>query len=108
MSRPLSSTRPLSGRRWPVIRLNSVDLPAPFGPMTAAIWRASTVRLTSETARKPAKDLLRPTISSTAAALQPGPQLRDPANDAAGQGEQQHQQDHAEHERPVLRVIGDL
>ena len=31
MSRPSSSTWPAVGCRWPVIRLNSVDLPAPFG-----------------------------------------------------------------------------
>ena len=76
MSRPSSRTVPLSGCRWPVIRLNSVDLPAPFGPITAAICRVSTVRLTSETARNPPKDLLSPLISSTAPTSQPDPQLR--------------------------------
>src|SRR5690348_18245903 len=107
MSRPSSRTVPLSGCRWPVMRLNSVDLPAPLGPITAAIWRVSTVRLTSQTARKPAKDLERPAISSTATALQPVPQERDTADDPAGEGEQQHQEDRAEHKRPVLRVVGD-
>ena len=38
------------GCRWPVIRLNSVDLPAPFGPITAAISR-SRPRGTSDTAQ---------------------------------------------------------
>ena len=33
----LKTTRPVSGRRWPVIRLKSVVLPAPFGPMMALI-----------------------------------------------------------------------
>ena len=33
MSWPSKRTVPLSGRSSPVIRLNSVDLPAPFGPM---------------------------------------------------------------------------
>jgi len=37
ISRPSSNTRPPSGMMWPVIRLNRVDLPAPFGPITAAI-----------------------------------------------------------------------
>ena len=32
---PLSSTSPLLGPKRPLIRLNSVDLPAPFGPMIA-------------------------------------------------------------------------
>src|SRR5579862_9974490 len=106
MSRPSSTTRPLSACRCPVIRLKSVDLPAPLGPMTAAICRVLTVRLTSETARKPAKDFDRPEISSTAAPSRPGPQADDPADDAAGQREQQHQQDRAEDERPVFGVGG--
>ena len=79
MSRPSSSTRPLSGRRCPVIRLNSVDLPAPFGPITAAICRVSTVSDTSETATKPEKDLVRPAISSIAAAFD----MRDSAASSA-------------------------
>src|ERR1700722_8947957 len=33
MSRPFSTMRPRSGRSMPVMRLNRVDLPAPFGPM---------------------------------------------------------------------------
>src|ERR1700723_954831 len=33
MSRPSSRMRPRSGRSMPVMRLNRVDLPAPFGPM---------------------------------------------------------------------------
>ena len=32
---PLSRISPLVGAKRPLIRLNSVDLPAPFGPMTA-------------------------------------------------------------------------
>ena len=35
VARRRSTTRPASGRRWPVIRLNSVVLPAPLGPMMA-------------------------------------------------------------------------
>jgi hypothetical protein len=35
MRRPFSSTSPLVGAKRPLIRLNSVDLPAPLGPMTA-------------------------------------------------------------------------
>src|SRR5690242_1454369 len=107
MFRPSRWTVPLSGCRCPVIRLNSVDLPAPLGPITAAIWRVSTVTLTSQTARKPAKDLERPAISSTAKALQPVPRARDTADDPDGGGEQQDQEDRAEHKRPVMRVGGD-
>ena len=37
MSRPSSRTSPVSGRRKPLSRLNSVVLPAPFGPMMPRI-----------------------------------------------------------------------
>ena len=40
MSRPLSSILPRVGANRPEIRLNSVDLPAPLGPMIA--WRSPT------------------------------------------------------------------
>src|SRR6516164_8445997 len=111
MSRPSSSTRPPSGMIWPVIRLKRVDFPAPFGPTTAAIWRVSTVRLTPPTATKPANALCKSWTSSIAA--------RDPApgetksgdnaaDDAAGEHEQQHQQNGAEDERPVFGIGGDL
>src|SRR5215469_16096821 len=112
MSRPSSTTLPLSGGRWPVIRLNRVDLPAPLGPITAAICCVSTRRLTSETARKPAKDFEMPLSSSNALAprgrigrgaafamtvVEPLPQTVERADNAAGKTEQQHDQDRAEH-----------
>src|SRR5438874_4112031 len=108
MSRSSSSTCPLSGRRCPVIRLNRVDLPAPFGPITAAICRASTRNDTSDTATKPENDLRRPEISSIAPRPQSPCGAVERTENAAGEGEQQHDQDRAEHERPVLGVGGDL
>src|SRR3954447_20059043 len=108
MSRPSSNTWPLSGGRWPVIRLNRVDLPAPFGPMTAAICRASTRNDTSETATKPENDLRRPDISSIAPAPEPPDRAVDGAEDAAREQKQQHDQDRAQHERPILGVSSDL
>ena len=42
---PLSSTSPLVGAKRPLIRLNSVDLPAPLGPITAMRSPAFTARL---------------------------------------------------------------
>src|SRR5215469_1525108 len=98
MSRPSRRTAPVSGRRWPVMRLNSVDLPAPFGPITAVIWRVSTFRLTSETARNPPNDLQTPETSSMAQPLHVPPQQNEPADDASGETEQQNEQDRAEHE----------
>src|SRR6185312_3467160 len=111
-SRPLTCTLPAVGRRWPVIRLNSVDLPAPFGPITAAISPSATARSTSETARKPANDLERPRTSSIAAcsllAAKPSCAADQPADDPAGEGEQQDEKDGAEHERPIFGVGRDL
>src|SRR3954447_7408768 len=108
MSRLSSSTRPLSGRKCPVIRLNSVDLPAPLGPMTAAICRVSTVRDTSETATKPEKDFVRQAISS----MPPPPQARqrrvERSENASGEHEQQHHQNRAQHEWPVFGIGSDL
>src|SRR5689334_1667889 len=125
MSRPSTTTRPAVGCRWPVMRLNSVDLPAPFGPITAAISPSATARSTSLTARKPPNDLDRPFTSSTlhldagdfgtawlgipylrtggAPSLppQPGKAGRQAADDAAGEDEQQDEQDRTENERPV-------
>ena len=42
ISTPSSSTLPLVGRSTPEIRLNSVVLPAPFGPITASISPRAT------------------------------------------------------------------
>src|SRR6516162_8420856 len=92
-SRPSTNTLPAVGRRWPVIRLNSVDLPAPLGPITAAISPSATARSTPETARKPANDLERPRTSSTGG---PSPFAAEPshagghaAGDATRENEQQ-------------------
>src|SRR5437763_15926619 len=108
MSRPSRSTWPLSGCRWPVIRLNRVDLPAPLGPITAAICRASTRNDTSETATKPENDLRSPEISSIAPAPEPPDRAVDGAEDATRQPAQQHGQDRAEHGRPSLDAGGAL
>src|SRR5262249_4821493 len=108
MSRPSTKTWPAVGCRCPVIRLNSVDLPAPFGPMTAAISPSATARSTSETARKPPNDLDRPLTSSTGRPLplaaEPGKAGQYAADDPPGEGEQQDQKDDAQHERPVFGV----
>ena len=69
MSRPNSATDPASGAISPVIRLNNVVLPAPFGPMTNRRSPGSTSRLTFVVTRKPPNDLLRPlTVSALIAA----------------------------------------
>src|SRR4051794_21398031 len=49
MSTPSSSTRPVVGRSRPDTRLNSVVLPAPFGPITASSSPSRTSSPTSAT-----------------------------------------------------------
>ena len=44
MRLPLSTMSPLVGPKRPLIRLNSVDLPAPFGPMIATRSPGVTAR----------------------------------------------------------------
>src|SRR5262252_4574269 len=113
-SRPLSFTWPRSGRRWPVIRLKSVVLPAPLGPMMAPMLPRGASRLTPPTATKPSKVLTRSRTSSTAhlARTQPTEEASgertEGADDAAGEAEQEHDQDGPKNERPVLGVRDDL
>src|ERR1700741_1842268 len=45
MSRSSNSMRPLATRRRPKIALNTVDLPAPFGPITVVIAPRATLKL---------------------------------------------------------------
>ena len=66
ISRPSNRTRPLSGRSTPVMRLNSVVLPAPFGPTTDRTSPAATPKLTAFTACNPPKRRLKRSTSSTA------------------------------------------
>ena len=65
MSAPASRTRPASGGYNPEIRLNSVVLPAPFGPINACSVRSVTTMLASTTACVPPKLLRSAWASST-------------------------------------------
>src|SRR5262245_19768660 len=108
MSRPWNSTLPPSLRTWPVSRLKSVDLPAPFGPITAAMVCAGTSRLTSATALKPLNDLRMLRTLSILAPPDAHETGAQGAEDAAGENEHQDDQDRAEDQRPVLSVCIDL
>src|SRR4051794_29312743 len=66
MSCPSKTIRPASGRYTPLIRLNTVDLPAPLGPMRPRISPSSTLNVRLETASRPPKRLLSAVTSSTA------------------------------------------
>ena len=56
MSLPNSAMEPESGVSSPVIRLNSVVLPAPLGPMISRRSPGATSRLTLLVTCKPPKD----------------------------------------------------
>src|SRR5262245_32798566 len=99
-SRPLKTTRPASGARWPVIKLNSVVLPAPFGPMIALIEPAGTLSVTPPTAWKPPKLFLTSRTSSTAASPErPVPDRGGRAREPSGKREQQHHENQSQDER---------
>src|SRR6266498_2249762 len=108
-SRSLKRTLPASGWRWPVMRLKRVVLPAPLGPMMALIDPRGTVKLTPLTAWKPSKLLRSPVTSSTRRpSPHPLPEGHERPRDAPGEDEEEHHEDGAENERPVLGVGDDL
>src|SRR5580704_10090197 len=108
-SRSLKTTRPSSGCRCPVIRLNSVVFPAPLGPMIALIEPRGTVKETPPTAWKPSKLLRTSRTSSTGRPpLEPAPERGHRAADAAREDEEQDHENGAEDQRPVLGVGDDL
>src|SRR5215472_3547724 len=62
---PAKMTSPVVGFSTLVIRLNTVDLPAPFGPMTARILPASRLMSTASTATSAPKRRTNPLHSSS-------------------------------------------
>src|ERR671930_659521 len=103
-SRPLSTTRPASARRCPVIRLKSVVLPAPLGPMIALTLPFGTSNETRETATKPSNALVRSRTSSTPRPPESTSEQLGGARQPAREAEQQDDEDRAQHERPVFGV----
>ncbi len=75
MSAPLSITVPASGGIAPVIRLNTVVLPAPSGPTSAVTSPRRSDMSRPFTARIPPKVLASPWTSSTMS-LSPAPGRR--------------------------------
>src|SRR5258705_8012526 len=82
---------PRSGGWMPVMRLTSVVLPAPFGPMRPRISPAPIVRATSLVATSPPKRLVSPTVSSSA--ISGVPRL---LAEQAGRADQQDEEDEDE------------
>ena len=79
MSRPNSATEPLSGASSPVMRLNRVVLPAPFGPMISRRSPGATLRLTLVVTRKPPNDLHRLPTASAGAVMASAPWRTPPS-----------------------------
>src|SRR5215208_960833 len=75
---PSKVTSPESGGIRPVIKLNSVVLPAPFGPITLRISPGSSARSTPSTAWTPPKCRFSPRISSSGATSGPPDQAARP------------------------------
>ena len=63
MSRPLNLIVPRVGVRKEVSKLKQVVLPAPFGPISAWMFPASTRKATPSTATKPPNSRVRPSVS---------------------------------------------
>src|SRR5258706_662031 len=118
MSSPAKTTRPAVGRSTFVTRLNSVDFPAPFGPMTARISPRSTARSTASTARSAPKCLVRPIHSRSgtpsllalrdrhrAGALEP---THEQSPDALRRQHDETDEHRAEEQRPEIRDAGQL
>src|SRR5262249_40461217 len=82
-SRPNNTTWPEVAGRIPVIKLNRVVLPAPFGPMIALRSPGITVSVTPRTARSPPKLLDRPRSSRAGASPSTSIPSAD-CNEAAG------------------------
>jgi len=69
MGRSSKRMVPALGVRRPEMRLKTVVLPAPFGPMSPTISPGRTSKVRSETAVRPPKDLVRPETSRSAIQL---------------------------------------
>src|SRR6185436_692824 len=99
-SRPAKRTLPSSGRTNPVTAAKRVVLPAPLGPINAAISPPATSRLAPSTARRPPNILVSPRTSSTA----PPAQLRQVDQPVRQEADDQDQQRTVDDERKSLRI----
>src|SRR5258705_7278795 len=119
MLSPAKTTSPAVGFSTLVIRLNTVDLPAPFGPITARILPASRLMSTASTATSAPKRRTSPLHSSSgircllaasrARGFGPGPEARgQDAPDALGREHDEGDEDRPEDERPEIRHLRQL
>src|SRR5882672_3128751 len=99
MSDPARRIVPPSARTTPEMRLMSVVLPAPFGPMRPSASPSAMLRSTRSTAVTPPKRFVRPTVSSNIRGSDAGELSRaadlDERHQAARQIDDDDQQDRA-------------
>src|SRR5260370_22948242 len=113
---PLKKICPSVGGSTPVMTLNSVDLPAPFGPIRARTSPGSTVKSTMSTAARPPKRRHTPRHSrsgtarllSRVARLRRSKVARQQSPDALGRQHHESNKDRAEDKRPELRHLRQL
>src|SRR5260370_35240207 len=108
MSLPRSWTLPAEGRTAPVIRLNSVVLPAPLGPMKPEICFSATAKLTSFSAATPPKYLLSVVTSRIFTAFSPEEPAQQTQEPVGLKQDDQDQQRSVEQQAGVLKMDGEL
>src|SRR5205807_9785702 len=109
---PSNRTSPPVGLRNPVISLNRVLFPAPFGPIMLRISPRLTLKLTWSTAVRPPNRFVSARVSSTTVPSRLTPRRRDPpsqprrshpqAQQPIGQPEHGEDHDHGVDQRLVL------
>src|SRR5690242_14955748 len=107
MSRCRKRIVPEVGATWPEIMLMNVVFPAPFGPMTQRMSPVPNAKSILSFATRPRKFLVSPWVRSSSAmavllacAVE---QVVDRPCHAALEGDDDDDEDHAEHELPVFR-----
>src|SRR5215469_18545843 len=107
MSRSSNRMRPLSGWRWAVIRLTSVVLPAPFEPTSDKNSPFSTVKLTPSQALSAPNRLRSSTVRNRLISRslhwhEPLRDLRQSADDAGREQQDQYNQNSTEQQLPIF------
>src|SRR6202165_655725 len=115
MSRPSNKTLPDVDRRSPVRQLNSVDLPAPFGPIRPRMSPCSSVTDAASTALKLPKALVTSRASRSMRCSRrdcwlrrfaaPGPEPLDQGQNAAGLKARDQYDDGAVHDEGQARTL---
>src|SRR3989441_2891114 len=95
ISSPAKNTSPACGLSVLVMRLNTVDFPAPFGPITARISPGSSFRLTPSTATSAPKRRTSPRHSSSGIFPEQTPET-------LGREQHERHEHRAEDERPEV------